>query len=84
MTPKDYYHPILELFLFMYSPPTSSANLRRSLRKANFSLLNQLIIAIDWSILYNTNDINIAVNFFYNTLNSLFDVSIPNSVAKSV
>ena len=51
--------------------------------KANFPLLYQSICDIDWTALYNFQDVNGACNLLYSELHKVFDQHVPITTIKS-
>ncbi|XP_063917329.1 uncharacterized protein LOC135133030 [Zophobas morio] len=46
-------------------------------KKANFSVMYQMLVSTDWSFLNEQADVNTACSLFYEKLNDVFDTTVP-------
>lgn len=79
---EDLHHPALNIDLQLKnfsctSFPMCNSTKLYNFKKANFPLLYNDILNIDWSYLYRIADVNLACEHFYNMLYSLFDKHVP-------
>lgn len=93
LQPVDAYHPPLAVVVgvsaaavLSSSPPStslSSTHERRVLfeqwnfAKADYSYLYYLISTVDWNDIYNIEDPDLALNFFYDKITDAFNTCIP-------
>jgi len=84
--PGDPYHPRLELTFAtgtkVHELSEKSAKRIPCFRRANFALINSLIVCSDWSNLYLCTNITEAVNIFYNALSAVIDTCVSTSYPK--
>ena len=84
---KDDYHPALNNSLSLFSSrktelQVNTAQFRYNFRKADFPLLYDMILHIDWSDLFSLHDVNEVCARFYGKLYDLFEVCVPRSVIR--
>lgn len=64
-------------------PSNISAEMDWNFRKGDFFALYNIIKNTNWNHIYNFNDVNNALNFFYNSIYDAFDLCIPKKVRKT-
>ena len=85
---EDSYHPSLNISLSLSdfckksTFPINLAQQKYNFRKANFPLLYDMILYIDWSDLYTSNDVNESCNQLYETLYGIIEVCVPKSIIR--
>ncbi|KAJ3649307.1 hypothetical protein Zmor_021058 [Zophobas morio] len=82
LVPEDAHHPSLAVNLeFLASSAThkfpAANNVRYNFRKANFPKLYEDLLKADWTFLDNFDDVNIALDNFYEYLYTLLDQNVP-------
>ena len=85
---EDRHHPALyinihirsnDLFYFNINAETETFNFK----KANFQRMYDMFLDVDWSLLYNTTDVDDACSIFYQQLNAIFQATVPKLRIKS-
>lgn len=85
LVPVDSYHPPLSISLLISATATniqtfpSNNNLRYNFHKADYQKLYSDISNVNWTFLENHNNVDCALDDFYNTLYNIFDNSVPKS-----
>nr|CAH7740895.1 unnamed protein product [Callosobruchus chinensis] len=83
LVPEDrQYHPALIIFFSNIAPkinsfPQTLDSNAYNFRKANFPLLYDALIFVDWSFLDCIGDVNEALEAFYSCIHNIFDLYIP-------
>lgn len=82
MVQVDEYHPALNIFLGFNLQNLSnfeinSKNIQYNFRKANFPLLYNSILGINWTFIEDISNVDLACDEFYNTINEIFGKCIP-------
>jgi len=80
---SDHY-PIFARMLLNISTKNNNSNLkRRKITPENLSSLQRSLNEIDWSLVYNSQDVDLAFDYFMNTINFELDAHIPMRVIKN-
>lgn len=87
LVPEDIYHPALNIEISFYqnkneSFPVETTQKRYNFRKANFPVLYDHILNVDWSSLNKYTCVNEACDHFYSVLCSIFDNCVPLSIVR--
>lgn len=82
LIPVDPYHPPLSIDLNILSPTPTSAfpsntNLRYNFRRADMELLCDNIDSADWSVLESLDNVDVALDRFYEVLQNIFEACVP-------
>ncbi|GBN84643.1 putative RNA-directed DNA polymerase from transposon BS [Araneus ventricosus] len=80
LVPEDKHHPALSISICFVAdhPNRKNVNISRyDFRRADFLVMWCFFREIDWSFLFNFNDIDKAVFSFYNCLNDVFSLTVP-------
>lgn len=82
LLPEDRYHPALNISLTVKNLsyvnfPLCTSTKVYNFKRANFPMLYNDILNIDWNFLLVVNDVNRACDLFYAKLYSVFDKHIP-------
>lgn len=80
--PEDAFHPSLEITIqSLHLSPTQSFpfadDSRYDFNKADYTLLYDHLFHYDWTFLTDFQDVNLALNTFYDTLYSILDRYVP-------
>nr|CAI5849047.1 unnamed protein product [Callosobruchus analis] len=82
------YHPALEIVVEDVSPkPAAFLSTQEpsayNFRRANFPLLYEFLFQANWSFLDNINDIDLAVETFYEFIYNIFETYVPKYLTHS-
>ena len=70
--------------LLNISTKNNNSNLkRRKITPENLSSLQRSLNEIDWSLVYNSQDVDLAFDYFMNTIHFELDAHIPMRVIKN-
>ncbi|XP_063902113.1 uncharacterized protein LOC135121766, partial [Zophobas morio] len=74
---EDVHHPCLRIFIESVKPNNTffegnGHNIRFNFKKANFPQLYAEIAAIDWTVINNIDNVNLACDYLYDTLYKIF------------
>jgi len=79
---SDAHHPPLTIEISLKNPkqkslPSNNTTSNFNFKKADFLAMYQLFQNVSWSDLESFNDVNLAVEYFYKKINSIFEICVP-------
>ncbi|KAJ0179579.1 hypothetical protein K1T71_005291 [Dendrolimus kikuchii] len=79
---EDSYHPALHITLSLVSLHTlcSTSRLVRAFRKANYTNVNHELAKVDWTNVMDVNDIDEALDNFYDIINGVIATCVPSRI----
>lgn len=83
LVPEDVQHPTLHIIVecgftaIHRFPDNQSDSLAFNFRKANYPLMYDLLCKVDWTSIYETDNIDKACGIFYDILQNIFNICVP-------
>ena len=87
LLPTDPHHPPLDIQLDASSlvgkrNRITITNTMYNFKRANFALLYEKILEVDWDFLNSIDDVNVACSKFYSALDGLFSLCVPKKLSR--